>query len=1334
MFDATVFPSTVSDSSSTITLSSKSTTNLKNQIETQISNRKSRLPDITYNFLQNKFLDAIDNIGVDARNFYSMNLSQNKQNLYYKIIEQNWNEKIDKVVVYKGNYFTSPGETPFSGYQNSYAQTVNSLVVKECKECDDFLNPKTQSNYNNETLNPPVQKAKLNKEGRDFINLLSKAKWSNGDETKFRALSEQLNSKENQNKDPLFDKLTQLTKDAKESLNTFKSIIQNYYFNDKGYQLVVNITNITPITAQVTNKRSYEAIVNPTFARNSNKDCISYNEWQQQLQKPEEEFNAWLNKLSDKYKIHVDKDDYILIGEGLSPDFMYPIVSLDKPLPNLQNEVLLYLNKDGYSRVRDAYRNSETENMLLGKFKSNVKNYQAAINEINAAAKKYMQWPDNIQAAFLYDDTSNVMTPSALRLVYVPNIVHLINIISALILIFIIVSALIVSFILIKRFIDVNKTDIGVLLANGYRKIDVLFPLALIFSLFIAIGLIIGYASGFGLQIFSMNLFRNFWTIPYSLSTFNIVPFILFVILGVIVLGLFVLGVSFIVVKGDATSLIDSSSTCKVSRFSIWMKKVYRNKNPMDQLRYSFAFSSLFKLFTLTIMSGFIMTALTFGIAYSDSFKNSSNKTFVARNYNYSVDFDTPTVQGGQYYTVPYDKVAMSLYGLGGWDNPNNPNYNMGQYINETGPLNGTYQATSPNLIDKDQLEKRGYASNLEVFKNMITKFGTYQLPSRTDGIGDLTPTNELQYLSWFTQSKLFINASIFGNKPWDIAIKLMPANQRKYCEDANRKILSMMSGDITHTLTLRGFEAKTFRNILSQFVTSATEEEFNNGVEAFINEGYGKQGDEYKLSDKLPLEQLKKLDTKYWKLDLTKIVSLTKLNNDYILLVASAFNIPEYAKVNYLMTYNKIATMPGDKTYSYAMTNLDVKNQFVPSVKLIGISKQNESFLQLTNDNGDDLEDKIINSKINDFTVPVIVNKVFAKQYGVKINDTISADVLNTIDRHTRGNNKFNFWETATGKRAQSNINKFSSMIINNNNTFDADDYIRYKYKLKVIDILDTYQGNEIYTSQDNVNWMTGMTLFDTRNDQNIFDKENAIIGTRGIPFNGLFSNSEIPFQVSNNIAFYAPSGLYIGNDQTKAGLSLALKYKDNANKAKHVLGYTGDIKDINAMVSDVESAFGRSAYIALVSNMLPTGVLKDSFAVMDETLKFTTDATISLLLVVSYIIVTLITFILVTDSMKIASILKALGLSDTDNSLSLLLIYIPVVLIGILLTIPLLSLVSKFYVDGVFSFSGILLEIPILWWQPLVSSLAIITVFFIAFFIIKHRLKKKNLANEIK
>ncbi len=557
-----------------------------------------------------------------------------------------------------------------------------------------------------------------------------------------------------------------------------------------------------------------------------------------------------------------------------------------------------------------------------------------------------------------------------------------------------------------------------------------------------------------------------------------------------------------------------------------------------------------------------------------------------------------------------------------------------------------------------------------------------------------------------------------------------MPANQRKYCEDANRLILSMLSDDIIHKAPVgKSGQLKNFREILINFVEPATQQEFTDDVEAFENLGYGKTGPGYDLDEKR-LD----LNTKYWKLDLTKVVSLTKLNSDYIVLIATAFNIPEYAKVNYLMTYNKVPLMPGDKTYSYATTNLNFNNQFIPSIKIIGISKQNQNFLKLTNDNGDDLEEKIINSKIDNFTVPVIVNKAFAKQYNVKINDVISSSVINTIDRRTRGNNKFNFWETSIGRRTNAAGDKFKDMIVDVNNTHDVNDYIRDSYNLKVIDILDTYQGNEVYTSQDNVNWMTGMELFNTSESINKFDTENPIIGVRGIPFNGIFSNSEIPFQVSNNIAFYAPSGLYVGNDQTKAGLASVFENKKNVASAKEVLGYTGDTTDINSMISDIEAAFGQSAYIALVSNLMPTGILRDSFAVMDETLKFATDATISLLLVVSYIIVTLISFILVTDSMRVASILKALGLSDNDNALSLLLIYVPVVLIGILLTIPLLWIVSKFYIDGVFSFSGILLEIPILWWQPIVSSLAIIVVFFIAFFIIKNRLKKKNLANEIK
>jgi putative ABC transport system permease protein len=53
--------------------------------------------------------------------------------------------------------------------------------------------------------------------------------------------------------------------------------------------------------------------------------------------------------------------------------------------------------------------------------------------------------------------------------------------------------------------------------------------------------------------------------------------------------------------------------------------------------------------------------------------------------------------------------------------------------------------------------------------------------------------------------------------------------------------------------------------------------------------------------------------------------------------------------------------------------------------------------------------------------------------------------------------------------------------------------------------------------------------------------------------------------------------------------------------------------------------------------------------------------------------IIVMLITIMLMSESKRLAAILKSLGYSDAQNAASFLAIYIPVIIIGLAIAIPL-------------------------------------------------------------
>ncbi len=1326
-------------------------------INSRINNFKIRLNNIATNFLTKNFVNDIEKLGTIVRQFNSLEITQSKQGKIFKVIEQEYNELIDKIVIYDGEGF-SLINNDFSGYQNEYVNLINEF---KSNNWDITKNPTTA--LPNLTLDETIQKYYEYKKtirlyGLNFVNQLSKASWSdNGWNEKYSNFYSYLISN---NLDPYFSKLPGTIlkpspyKDAQEN---FKKIIDNNLFYDKGYQITVNITGTSPITATLTNKRSYEAIVSPQYLKDNNKECLDYNEWQKHINTPEDDFNKWLSKLPDKNKLLIDNDEYVILGAGMSPDFMYPIVSLSKPLPNIQNEVLVYLNSDGFSRVQNTYRNATSEDMLYGKFLSSVKNQNEVINKINNISRQYMSWPSNMKSTYMFDDISNTITPSPQRLVFIPKIVKSVNLISSLLLIFITICILIITFILIKRFIDVNKVDLGILLANGYKKWNILLPLTVLFLSFILIGNIVGYVLGFAFQGIAMSLFSNFWTIPSYAITFNWIPFTTFISLGTLLFFGIIWLTSLFILRGDATLLIDNTSANKVNKFSILMKKIFKDKNPLSQLRYSIAFSSIFKLLTLTIMGAFITIALTFGFASNNKFNESKEKTFAARQYEYAIDLVTPTLQGGQYFTVPYNQIGMSLYGLENWNDENNENYQLGQYINEVGPysideIKNT--ATSSNvyennyLIDKDQLEYRGYDSknNPKDFTNLITQQGNFMLPSDKDGLNAsghiTTSTDEVNYLQHLIQSKLLINAtmgsSITGfNKLWDIAVKLMPSNQKNYCDDANNQILSKISGDVKNGFEIDNKGYYTFRQYLIPYVLPATEKDYlNNNIEKdiFVNQGYGL--DTIDCFGKTHLD----LDTQYWKINIdrlggTSTFMRTKLDTQYIMLMLNAFQLPEYASINYLMSYNKIPILEGDKTYSYAMFNINNFNVPLSEQKIIGISNSNKSFLNLKNDNGDDLEETLINSKIINNIVPIIINKSFAKRSGLNIGDKFNVSINNTIDSYTKGNELFSIWETPIGKRIKSS-SELKKLIIDENNKEDSLDYIKDNYDFKVIDILDTYEGNEIYTSQDNVNIITGLKVFDTRNEENKFT--GKIIGENGVPFNGIYTNSSNPYQISNSVAFYSLSGINPGNDQLSPGVTSVLSYKNGVNipKVKSILGYTEniDVNDINSFADTLTSVFGQSAYVTITSGATPTNIIEESFDVMNDTLITIQYVLISIILIVSFIIIILLTFVIVNDALKISSLLKALGLSDIKNVLSLLAIYIPVVLFGILIAIPLAILFCSWYTNFIFDFSGILLNIIVQWWHVILSSMLIVIVFILASLLMLYKLSKKNLANEIK
>ena len=125
-----------------------------------------------------------------------------------------------------------------------------------------------------------------------------------------------------------------------------------------------------------------------------------------------------------------------------------------------------------------------------------------------------MVFPKGMKAAYFASDTSNVLNTSAFRISYIPKFIDAINSVALSLTIFIAILTFIISSITIHRYIVNNQTTLGIMRANGYSKFAIatsLMPFAIITSL---IGGIAGILIGVVLEVPTLSLFKNYWTLP----------------------------------------------------------------------------------------------------------------------------------------------------------------------------------------------------------------------------------------------------------------------------------------------------------------------------------------------------------------------------------------------------------------------------------------------------------------------------------------------------------------------------------------------------------------------------------------------------------------------------------------------------------------------------------------------------------------------------------------------------------------------------------------------------------------------------------------------------
>lgn len=1241
-------------------------------------------PDLTINDLSsypdyqkkvNKFSEALHNnpkvksvLSIDKtnyRNYLALDVTDGA--IQKKLVDSNPTDQINKLVLYQGNGLENSYSTDFSNFYNLYYETKNSL-----KDKPDLASERsylTQAKFNSfyealyNNIDPNIDPASTNGYKKNF-------------------------------KDSLENILNKTTKDSDISeLADFFNGDATLPSDSNNINFSWGLSGINQVS--LIDPTSYIAVAAPgnwKYESKQGKEVYNNLDYWKKISDPKNSYSFQnnFNKIDKKYKIKIDKTTYLIMGVGITPDFMYPIFNTTSLVPNPESQYLYYVNDSGYKRIRQAFQNNPQESYIVGTFPKNssLQEQQKIIDNINFWSSKNMAWPSGINAAYFSNDTSNLLNLNAARTIFIPTLINTISIASLLLTLIIVGLAMFVGILVVKNYITKNRPTLAVLQANGINKLKINLSVLLFSIIPSLVGGIIGYITGFALQSSAVGIFSNYWFMPVSLSSFSVLTLFLSVLLPLIVFCGASLIVGYFVLKQNIVKSLKNDSDYKVSRFSLAMKAPLAKFGVITRFRSSLAFNSFWKLIILCSLSAATMVVFDFALASQNIFQIAQNDTKKTHDYNYAVDLVTPTEQSG---LIKYQPI---------------------EDLGRTDPFDATVDA-------KDSIKNGGMfpsyflnngSENLTNWgsKSTGTSFKTHYDNIQVLSINDqISQSSYLTYLNNFVQSKISLDynigiSGILEVNPWDLSSSLMPANQALASEQAYQTFL--------RTILKFNDNPKNYPTELDQSKDKA-------------------ENDKYITRDPDGLLAIK---------NATGVGALKPDFLEYLSKQFDRISDKKYPSVDYKITYNliglddatirgtedpmkaitKYANAYGSPKYSYTwIDGIDTKGN--SPLKIMGIKNYLDGNSPIPKDYLGpiltDINGKIINQKLFNTAVsnPIIVNKFTAQKYHLKVGDTLDVKIMNRYDRITNKIKKQNGDESA---------------ILDPVATFE------------VVGINDSAKDNEIYTSYKVANTLLGFT-------KDEIDK--------GLPFNGYFSNTLDTFNDSTPL--FSESGLYPGYSNFSPNNSDMINLINNAidgyttnpdsplwqpgyKALLLALGYTSlesaptlDASNAANYLSELNSLYS-GPYSTMISYIYNVDANDGLFDTISQTSIAIQNVVIGLIIPIVILIVILISNMLIDELRKIGIRLKALGYSNWKILLSFLSIYVPVFIIGLIISIPISIGLIESYNQIIFNASNIVLGTSL---NPLTAfiSLIFLTLIFMVTFISNWiSLRRLKIAQEIK
>ncbi|WP_339030909.1 ABC transporter permease [Spiroplasma endosymbiont of Cantharis nigra] len=359
-----------------------------------------------------------------------------------------------------------------------------------------------------------------------------------------------------------------------------------------------------------------------------------------------------------------------VVGIGTSVDFTTPIMDQTTIIPNMNNEVLIYMDPSwmGYKSYSYTFteidysqlmQKNQVQKNMAPYIASNAKVVVTSENDreayisikssiqrdndfLNILEEEYKTWTNiKIKDKYIYDSNDSLYKFSS-RITTFNSIMAGYNGIATALIIIIVTIAGFTTILTTKKQVELQSRQIGCLKSLGYKKRQIVNNFIAIPLIVSILGALMGYIISIFIESLIINIFSNYFNIAFLKFQFNIFSFATSIIALWIGLTLLSFIIGYWTIRLPALILLNGGNDKIINKFSMSMKSLFSKRKFNPRLRAALLTTSLGKLIGVSATMLLSATLLTTTIVAPKVMRDNMTATFNGMNYENMVEYSQP--------------------------------------------------------------------------------------------------------------------------------------------------------------------------------------------------------------------------------------------------------------------------------------------------------------------------------------------------------------------------------------------------------------------------------------------------------------------------------------------------------------------------------------------------------------------------------------------------------------------------------------------------------------------------------------------------------------------